>query len=249
MKPIRTTHEKRQHLALEIAETLFLTLLMFLVIRFAIQNFNIDGTSMEPSLHNTELVLVDKWSYLFHAPARGDIIIFHAPPEPGQDYVKRIIGLPGDSVTIKNTTVIVDGVTLSESYVAPQDQGVPAGARTITNMVVPPNDYFVLGDNRAVSSDSRIWGFVPRANIIGRAAFVYWPLSADNSGVIPSVSSVFASIHTGSAQSNSPLSVIAAHLNLLWLLLIPALLLSFWKRKALKRWLMPSVPRKLEPGS
>src|SRR5487761_657095 len=101
MKPTPTTHEKRHSLALEVAETLFLTLLMFLIIRFAIQNFNIDGTSMEPSLHNTELVLVDKWSYLFHAPTRGDIVVFHAPPEPTQDYVKRIIGLPGDIVTVR----------------------------------------------------------------------------------------------------------------------------------------------------
>src|SRR6185437_8002197 len=135
MKPTLTNEEKRHRLALEIAETVFLTLLMFLVIRFAIQNFNIDGTSMEPNLHNNELVLVDKWSYLFHAPARGDIIVFHAPPEPTQDYVKRVIGLPGDIITIRGTKVIVDGVMLNETYIAPQDQGVPSGARTITNLV------------------------------------------------------------------------------------------------------------------
>src|SRR5579883_2338271 len=93
--------EKRFRLVREIIETIVLTLLMFLIIRFAVQNFNIDGTSMEPNLHNNELVLVDKWSYLFHAPSRGDIVVFHAPPEPAQDYVKRIIGLPGDVITIK----------------------------------------------------------------------------------------------------------------------------------------------------
>lgn len=249
MKPTPTTHEKRNHLALEIAETVFLTLLMFLIIRFAIQNFNIDGTSMEPSLHNTELVLVDKWSYLFHAPTRGDIIIFHAPPEPAQDYVKRIIGLPGDIVTVKGTTVIVDRVPLNETYVAPQDQGVPPGARTITNMVVPANDYFVLGDNRAVSSDSRIWGFVPRQNIIGRAAFVYWPLGADNSGLVPGVNAVYANIHPNNTQNTSPFSALAAHLNVLWLLLIPALLLAFLQRKHLKRWLTFSSPKRVEPES
>jgi signal peptidase I len=248
MKPTPTTHEKRNHLALEIAETVFLTLLMFLVIRFAIQNFNIDGTSMEPSLHNTELVLVDKWSYLFHAPTRGDIIIFHAPPEPTQDYVKRIIGLPGDIITVKGTTVIVDGVKLSETYVAPQDQGVPPGARTITNRVVPANDYFVLGDNRAVSSDSRIWGFVPRQNIIGRAAFVYWPLGADNSGLVPGVNNVFANIHTNDTQNTSPFGALAAHLNVLWLLLIPALLLAFLQRKHLKRWLRSPRPNESNPN-
>src|SRR5258708_30826540 len=92
--------EKRFRLLREITETAVLTLLMFLVIRFAIQNFNIDGTSMEPGLHNAELVLVDKWTYLFHPPTRGDIIVFAAPPEPSQDYVKRVIGLPGDTITV-----------------------------------------------------------------------------------------------------------------------------------------------------
>lgn len=241
------TDEKHHRLAIEIAETVFLTLLMFLVIRFAIQNFNIDGTSMEPSLHNTELVLVDKWSYLFHSPTRGDIVVFHAPPEPTQDYVKRIIGLPGDTITIKNTTVIVDGVTLKETYVAPQDQGVPAGARTITNMVVPANDYFVLGDNRAVSSDSRIWGFVPRTNIIGRAAFVYWPLGANNEGIVPNMSSVFAGIHTNTTSGSNPWNWLTTHLNILWLLLIPALLLAFLQRKSLKRWLTPTTSNSIEP--
>lgn len=249
MKPTPATHEKRHRLALEIAETLFLTLLMFLVIRFALQNFNIDGTSMEPNLHNAELVLVDKWSYLFHAPTRGDIIVFHAPPEPTQDYVKRVIGLPGDMITVRGTTVIVDGVTLNETYIAAQNQGVPTGARTITNQVVPANDYFVLGDNRAVSSDSRIWGFVPKANIIGRAALVYWPFGANNDGFVPGVSSVFASIHNNNTPDTSPSGVLASHLNLLWLLVIPALLLAFWQRRVLKRWLFPSAFKGVEPES
>jgi signal peptidase I len=248
MKPT-LTHEKRQHLALEIAETVFLTLLMFLIIRFAIQNFNIDGASMEPNLHNTELVLVDKWSYLFSPPARGDIIVFRAPPEPSQDYVKRIIGLPGDMVTIRNTTVIVDGIVLKETYVAPQNQGVPPGARTITNLRVPANDYFVLGDNRTVSSDSRIWGFVPRQNIIGRAALVYWPLGMDNDGFIPNVHNVYASIHTSNPQNTSPLGRLTAHLNFLWLLLIPLLLLALWRRKWLKRWLPFPALKKAEPDA
>jgi signal peptidase I len=245
MKPT-PAHGKRHGLALEIAETVFLTLLMFLIIRFAIQNFNIDGTSMEPGLHNNELVLVDKWGYLFHPPARGDIIIFHAPPEPTQDYVKRIIGLPGDTVTVRGTTVIVDGVTLNETYVVPRNQGVPTGARTIISEIVPFNEYFVLGDNRAVSSDSRIWGFVPRQNIIGRAALVYWPFGADNSGLVPGMSGVFAGIHIHSTQSGSPFGELAAHLNVLLLLLIPLLLLVLLRRRSLKRWLTPVLFKKVE---
>ena len=191
--------EKRFRLIREIIETIVLTLLMFLVIRFAIQNFNVDGTSMEPNLHDRELILVDKWTYLFHPPVRGDVIVFIAPPQPSMDYVKRVIGLPGDVITIKGTTVIVDGATLNETYVAAQDQGVPFGSRTITNLVVPAGDYFVLGDNRKVSSDSRVWGFVPKANIIGRAAFVYWPWGEDNNGFLKNYTSVYANVH----QANS----------------------------------------------
>src|SRR5947199_607862 len=115
--------EKRYRLVREVIETIVLTILMFLVIRLAVQNFNIDGHSMEPSLHDKELILVDKWSYLFHAPARGDVIVFVAPPHPDQDYIKRIVAVPGDTITIRDTMVIVDGVTLKETYVDPRNQG------------------------------------------------------------------------------------------------------------------------------
>jgi signal peptidase I len=158
---------------------------------------------MEPNLHNKELILVDKWSYLFHPPDRGDVIVFHAPPQPSQDYIKRIIGVPGDVITIRDTTIIVDGVTLNETYVDPGHQGNPYAFKPIVNRLVPPDDYFVLGDNRAGSSDSRDWGFVPRQNIIGRAAFVYWPLKEDNNGFLPNVSAVFANVHqTGVAPTS-----------------------------------------------
>jgi len=196
--------EKRYRLVREVIETIVLTLLMFLVIRFAVQNFYVDGMSMEPSLHNKELVLVDKWSYIFHPPARGDVIVFQAPPQPSQDYIKRIIGIPGDIITIDDTVVIVDGVTLKEFYVDPKRQGNPTLGKQIKNVVVPPDDYFVLGDNRAGSSDSREWGFVPRQNIIGRAALVYWPLREDNDGFLPNVSSVFADVHQSGATSTLP---------------------------------------------
>ena len=225
---------RRHRLWRDVFETMALTLLMFLVLRFAIQNFNIDGTSMEPNLHNSELVLVDKWTYLFHPPARGDIVVFAAPPEPTQDYVKRVIGVPGDMITVQGTTVTVDGVQLDESYIAAQNQGIPPGARVINRLLVPPHEYFVLGDNRAVSSDSRIWGFVPRQNIIGRAALVYWPLGKNNNGFVPGVSRVFASIHRNNDQG--AWSGLTSNINALWLLLIPLLLLAFRQRKAVKRW-------------
>ncbi|GCF10488.1 signal peptidase I [Dictyobacter arantiisoli] len=184
--------EKRYRLVREIIETLVLTVLMFLVIRLAVQNFNIDGMSMEPSLHNQELVIVDKWSYIFHTPARGDVIVFVAPPNPAQDYIKRVIGLPGDVITIQNTQVMVNGKMLSEAYVDPMRQGNPY--QPITNMRIPQGAYFVLGDNRGGSSDSRDWGCVPNQNIIGRAAVVYWPLGKDNNGFLPGVSSTYTGI-------------------------------------------------------
>ncbi len=201
---IELNFEKRYRLVREVIETAVLTLLMFLVIHSAVQNFNVDGHSMEPNLHDRELILVDKWSYLFHAPTRGDVIVFVAPPAPSEDYVKRIIGVPGDVITINNGVPTVDGVTLKESYVRPGNMGATPGDMTVNKMIVPPNDYFVLGDNRVGSSDSRTWGLLPRKNIIGRAALVYWPLGQDNSGLLPNVSPVFT--HVQQAQTVSPAS-------------------------------------------
>ncbi|HTK07023.1 MAG TPA: signal peptidase I [Ktedonobacteraceae bacterium] len=195
--------EKRYRLVREIIETLILTVFVFLVINMAIQNYDVDGPSMEPRLHNQERIMVDKWSYLFHEPARSDIVVFIAPPDPQNFYVKRIIGVPGDRITIHDTTVIVDGVTLKETYVQPENQGNPGMLHPIENMLVPANDFFVLGDNRANSSDSRTWGFVPRKNIIGRAALVYWPLHQDNYGLLPDYSSVFARVHQSGQKLGS----------------------------------------------
>ena len=199
--------EKRYRLVREVIETLVLTVLMFLIIRLAVQNFNVDGHSMEPNLHDQELILVDKWTYLFHAPARGDIVVFVAPPNPSLDYVKRVIGLPGDVITIKDTTVIVNGVTIPDPYVRPINQGNPFPS--FTNRVIPPNDYFVLGDNRNGSSDSRDWGCVPRANVIGRAALVYWPLGQDNNGLVPNVSADFSRIPAPSKTDSTDICPIS----------------------------------------
>lgn len=204
---VELNFEKRYRLVREVIETIVLTLLMFMVIRLAVQNFNIDGMSMEPSLHNGELILVDKWSYLFHAPQRGDVVVFVAPRTPSQDYIKRIIGLPGDVITIQGTVVFVDGVKLDETYVDPARQGNPYAFKPISNLVVPPNEYWVMGDNRAGSCDSRAFGFVPRQNIIGRAALVYWPFGQGNDGLLPNYSSVFAAVHqssTTAVQGNGP---------------------------------------------
>lgn len=191
---VELNFEKRYRLVREVIETAVLTLLMFLVIHSAVQNFNVDGHSMEPNLHDKELILVDKWTYLFHAPTRGDVIVFVAPPAPTEDYVKRIIGVPGDIITINNGAPTVNGVTLKETYVQPLAMGATPGDMAINKMIVPPDDFFVLGDNRVGSSDSRTWGLLPRKNVIGRAALVYWPFGQDNSGLLPNVSPVFAKV-------------------------------------------------------
>jgi signal peptidase I len=238
------TLEKRLRQLRAALETTVLLLLIALVVHFATQSFIISGTSMEPGLHNTEFLLIDRWAYLFHSPEHGDVIVFRAPPEPSRFYVKRVIGVPGDVITVRGTRIIVDGVTLKETYVASQNQGMPIGTRPIKQQEVPPGDYFVLGDNRAVSSDSRIWGFVPQKNILGRAAFIYWPLGEDNDGWLPDVSPVFATLRLQHNQAYRPLDALMANFNALWLVPLLALLLVFLRRRLLKRWLFPPGSQK-----
>jgi len=185
--------KKRSGVAREIVETIILTLLVFLVLRFAVQNYRVDGQSMEPSLHDQEYILVDKAAYLFHPPERGDIIVFEYPFDPQVDYIKRIIAIPGDTISVVGETVAVDGVNLNEPYINKDDLFNPFGP--IKNLVVKSGEYFVMGDNRGNSSDSREWGFVPRQNIIGKAALTYWPLGENNFGLLPNFSSVFAQVH------------------------------------------------------
>lgn len=237
--------EKRYRLVREVIETLVLTVLMFLIIRLAVQNFNIDGHSMEPNLHDQELILVDKWTYLFHPPARGDVVVFKAPPNPSLDYIKRVIGLPGDVITIKDTTVYVNGQALTEPYVQPSNQGNPYPS--FTNRVIPPNTYFVLGDNRNGSSDSRDWGCLPRANVIGRAALVYWPLGQNNNGLLPNEAAVFNGIHAApktastdicqiSPNNNTAASVTSPvggsiDMNMVLLLIMPGVFVVYSQRK------------------
>ena len=185
--------KKRAHVGREIVETILLTLLIFLVLRFAVQNYRVDGQSMEPSLHDQEYIIVDKAAYLFQPPQRGDVIVFEYPYDPQLDYIKRIIAVPGDVISIVGEQVTVDGVTLNEPYINKADLFNPFGP--IRNLIVKPGDYFVMGDNRGNSSDSREWGFVPHQNIIGKAELAYWPFGENNIGLLPNFSSVFAQVH------------------------------------------------------
>lgn len=194
---------KRYRFVRELVETLALTVLLFLAINFAVQKFDVVGKSMESRLHNQESLIVDKASYYVRQPARGDVIVFEAPPQPTADYIKRIIAVPGDVISVENGVPTVDGVRLNETYVDPGKAGASPTDRPIHNLLVPPGYYFVMGDNRVDSYDSRSWGLVPRANIIGRAAFIYWPFKADNIGLLPDVSSVYAKVHQPSDTINA----------------------------------------------
>ncbi|MCL4466991.1 MAG: signal peptidase I [Chloroflexi bacterium] len=177
----------------EVFETIVLTVLIFLLVRAVVQNFKVEGHSMEPTLFDGQYLLINKAIYwevdlsplarffpqavnaeqpkvvLFREPERGDIVVFRAPQSPDRDYIKRVIGVPGDRVEVKGDKVYVNGTALSEPYIvdAPQYDYPPT--------TVPPDSYFVLGDHRNNSSDSHVWGMVPRDNMVGVAWVSYWP--------------------------------------------------------------------------
>jgi signal peptidase I len=182
--------EKRTHTIRGIIETIALTLLVFLIIRLAVESFRVDGQSMEPDFYNNEYVLVDKVAYLFQPPQRGDVIVFHYPLDIHKDFIKRVIGIPGDTIQTTSTSVIVDGHTISEPYIH-----VPFNFQSYT-WKLGPNQFFVMGDNRDNSLDSRIWGPLEKSYIVGKAVAVYWPVNEWE--LINTYPSVFAAIHPSS---------------------------------------------------
>ncbi|MCL6611852.1 MAG: signal peptidase I [Peptococcaceae bacterium] len=156
----------------EILESLVIAVVLAMLIRaFVFQPFYIPSGSMEPTLQIKDHILVNKFSYRFWEPMRGDIVVFRYPLNPKKDFVKRLVGLPGERVEIRNSRVYVNGREIPEEY-------LPAGLRypDFGPVVVPENTYLMLGDNRNNSDDSRVWGPLPRENIIGKAMLVYWPL-------------------------------------------------------------------------
>lgn len=156
---------------LDVIETLLLSAVLFFAINALSARVRVDGFSMVPTLHNGEFVLVNRLAYRLGAPQRGDIIVFHFPPDPAsQDLIKRVIGLPGDQITVDKGIVFVNGTSLSEPYIA-------APPIYTGDWVVPPDNLFVLGDNRNDSSDSHSWGMLPYDQIVGKAVLVYWPFS------------------------------------------------------------------------
>ena len=152
---------------LDLLETLLLSVALFLGINALTARVVVEGFSMRPTLEDETYVLVNKMSYRSKLPEHGDIIVFHFPIDPDQDFIKRVIGLPGDKIDVHDGQVKVNEHVLSEAYIAapPQYAG---------SWHVPENHVFVLGDNRNNSSDSHVWGSVPLENVIGKAVLVYW---------------------------------------------------------------------------
>ncbi len=169
-EPVLTgrTNSGTLRFATDVLETFILAALLFFIINVVSARIRVDGSSMEPTLHTGEFVIVDKVSYRIGAPHRGDVIVFHYPRNPQKEYIKRIIGLPGDTVNITEGRVFINGRVLRESYIA----AAPAypGSWTVSDGAL-----FVLGDNRNNSDDSHRWGTVPIDYVIGKAILVYWP--------------------------------------------------------------------------
>lgn len=180
----------------EIAQTLLLALLIFTGVRAVVQNFKVEGSSMEPNLHSGQYLLVNKVTYWglntrlfaprpsneaqggnarfhpFGPPQRGDVVVFRFPKDPRRDFIKRVIALPGEEVAIRGGQVYINGKVLREPY------QIENPGYSQDPLVVPPGHYYVLGDNRNSSSDSHVWGTVPLEHIVGKAWLSYWPLDA-----------------------------------------------------------------------
>ena len=187
------------HVVGELFEAVILALLIFFVIQGSIENFKVEGSSMKPELNGGEYVMVNKLSFFridmrrlsdlvpfwdaeakkehipfTGPPERGDVIVFHAPVRPPKDFVKRVVALPGETVEIRSGELYVNGMELEESY------ELGSGFRHYQDsppITLRDDEYFVLGDNRGSSNDSKDWGPVQRDDIVGKVAFVYWPWS------------------------------------------------------------------------
>jgi len=173
--PSQPTTAQGSSLFREIVETLLLTVVIFVLVNAITGRFRIDGSSMEPNLHDGEYVIVNRVMYRLQAPQRGDVVVFQR--EGKREFIKRIIGLPGETVEVKGSRVLVNGVALTEPYIAQPN------AYSMEPRKIGPNEYFVLGDNRNNSSDSHNWGTIPLSVIDGKAWITYWP--PKSWGIIP----------------------------------------------------------------
>jgi signal peptidase I len=170
VQPEPTTEQPTnwKRLLLDILETVVLAVVLYFGINAVSARVRVDGFSMNPTLQNGEYILVNKLAYKTGHPERGDIVVFKFPMNPQEDLIKRVIGLPGESVTVHDGVVSVNGAPLDEPYInaEPFYDG---------EWKIPEGQLFVLGDNRNDSRDSHQWGLLPIENVIGRAVLIYWP--------------------------------------------------------------------------
>jgi signal peptidase I len=183
-----TTRQDALRSAKELLETVVLAVLLFFVIRNFVQNYRIDGMSMEPNFHHGQFLIVNRYSYCpglhfevpplgvnldktwcIRLPRRGDVVVFEYPRDPSRDFIKRVIGLPGDTVEVRLGEVFVNGQAIEEPF------GPYPGSYNADPVTVGDGEVYVLGDNRDNSSDSHAWGMLPLDNIIGKAVVSYWP--------------------------------------------------------------------------
>ena len=162
---------------LDVLEVVVFAIAIFLfVYLLVLQPHKIKGSSMEPNFINGEYLLTNKVTYRLREPDRGDVIVFEAPGGGGEEFIKRIIGLPGESVSIRDNKIHINTQVLAESYLPENKPTLPGSfLRENVEIIISQNQYFVLGDNRGASSDSRAWGFVDRKKITGLAWITYWP--------------------------------------------------------------------------
>lgn len=173
----------------EVFEVLALAVLMVMLIRNFVQNYRIDGISMEPNFHDQQFLIVNRWAYCpgihlevpmlnvtlwektwcVRQPRRGDVVVFEYPRDPSRDFIKRVIGLPGETVEVRAGQVYINGQLMPEPF------GPNPGSYTAPPVTVGPDEVFVMGDNRNNSSDSHLWGPLPLDRIIGKAVISYWP--------------------------------------------------------------------------
>lgn len=154
------------------------TVASVIIVTFLYQPVRVEGTSMQPELRNQDRLFINKFFFRFENIQRDDVVVFHYPRDPEKSYIKRVIGLPGETIAIERGKVLIDGKPLMEPYVPRRYED----SRSMPPMVVPPDEYFVMGDHRSISSDSRDFGPVDRDLIYGKADFIYWP--AGSAGVV-----------------------------------------------------------------
>jgi signal peptidase I len=176
--PIVVSSAKRGSIGVWLRDLLVSAGISVLIITFLYQPVRVEGTSMLPRLEDHDRLFINKFVYHIESIQRGDVVVFHYPRDPEKSYIKRVIGLPGDRVWIDRGRVWLNGVPLHESYVPDRYRD----SRSMSETVIPDDSYFMMGDHRSISSDSREFGPVERELIYGKAVFVYWP--AKDAGVV-----------------------------------------------------------------